>query len=212
LSSAANALSEIGFDGLLGMTDSSRELLRRIFLVGYDDLKLRLTRRLGSTELAGDALHEAWLRLEHTALIGPIRRPRPYIFRIAYNIALKRLRGERDMISLEEVRGALNLIDEAPTPAQAMEARTEMILLLQAAEELTPRRRDILFAARLDGDSVKDIAQRYGISERAVARELKSAVLFCAARVDRKAFQRHGPRPDDSLTEESEMSVQEIEE
>jgi RNA polymerase sigma-70 factor, ECF subfamily len=192
------------------MSESSRELLRRIFLLGYDDLKLRLARRLGSVELAGDALHDAWLRLEDATPIGPVVRPRPYILRIAYNIALKRLHGQRDMVTLDEIREELNFVDDAPTPAQVMEARAEFDLLSQAAEELTPRRRDILFAARLDGDSVKSIADRFGISERAVARELRSAVLYCAQRVDRPFVQTRGRRPEES--DRPEASVENKEE
>jgi RNA polymerase sigma-70 factor (ECF subfamily) len=186
------------------MTDSSRQLLRDIFLLGYDDLKVRLTRRLGSAELAGDALQDAWLRLEHLHGIGPVLRPLPYILRIAYNIALKRLRGERAMVTLEAVREELGLVDEAPSPAQVTEARAELSVLLQAAEELTPRRREILFAARLDGDSLQDIALRFGIPERTVARELRRALLHCAERVDRKVIQRRGPRRNDTSIEEME--------
>jgi RNA polymerase sigma-70 factor (ECF subfamily) len=186
------------------MTDTSRDLLRKIFVLGYDDLKLRLTRRLGSADLAGDALQDAWLRLEHATPIGPVLRPQPYILRIAYNIALKRLRGERDMVTLEEVRETLSLVDEAPTATQTVEAREELTLLLQAAEELTPRQRDILFAARLDGDSLQDIARRFGIPERNVARELRRALLYCAERVGRKAVQRRGPRPRGAAVEEME--------
>jgi RNA polymerase sigma-70 factor (ECF subfamily) len=181
-------------EGQDGMTDSSRDLLRRIFLLGYEDLKVRLTRRLGSVELAGDALQEAWLRLENAVQIGPVLRPQPYILRMAYNIALKRLQGERETVTLEEVREELNLVDDAPSPAQVAEARAELTLLLQAAKELTPRRRDILFAARVDGASIEDIGRRFAISERVVARELKAAVLHCAERIDRKFVQTRGRR------------------
>jgi RNA polymerase sigma-70 factor (ECF subfamily) len=171
-----------------------------------------LTRRLGSVELAGDALQDAWLRLEHITPIGPVLRPRPYILRIAYNIALKRLRGEHEIVTLDEVREELSLVDEAPVAAQVLEARAELTLLLQAAEELTPRRRDILFAARLDGDSIADIARRFGISERAVARELKSAVLHCAERLDRKFVQRRGRRLDGVTAGEMAVSTKDMEE
>jgi RNA polymerase sigma-70 factor, ECF subfamily len=176
------------------MTETGRELLRRVFLLGYDDLKLRLTRRLGSAELASDALQDTWIRLERASSIGPVLRPRPYILRVAHNIALKRLRRERDMVTLEEAREALDFVDAAPDPAKVTEARAELILLRQAAEELTPRQRDILFAVRLDGVPVREIALRHGISERLVALELKRAVLRCSQRVDRKAVQRFGPR------------------
>src|SRR5215470_19279314 len=176
------------------MTESGRELLRRFLLLGYDDLKLRLTRRLGSVELASDALQDTWIRLERASSIGPVLSPRPYILRVAYNIALKRLRRERDMLTLEEAREALDFVDAAPDPAKVTEARAELALLRQAAEELTPRQRDILFAVRLDGIPVRDIALRHGISERLVALELKRAVLRCSQRVDRKVVQRFGPR------------------
>lgn len=176
------------------MSEPARELLRRFFLLGYDDLKVRLTRRLGSAELAGDALQDTWIRLERASPIGPVLSPRPYLLRVAYNIALKRLRRERDMVTLEEAREALDLVDAAPDPAKVTEARAELTLLRQAAEELTPRQRDILFAVRLDGIPVRDIALRHGISERLVALELKRAVLRCSQRVDRKIVQRFGPR------------------
>lgn len=194
------------------MSNSSREFLRRIFLLGYDDLKVRLARRLGSVELAGDALHDAWLRLERATPIGPVARPVPYILRVAYNIALKRLRGQSVMVTLDEVREELNLVDDAPTPLQIMEARAEFDLLLRAAEELTPRRRDILFAARLDGEPVKAIALRFGISERAVARELRSALLYCAERVDREFVQTRGRRPDETPADGPQVSAEEMEE
>lgn len=177
------------------MTDFSRALLRRAFLLGYDDLKVRLTKRLGSIELAGDALQDAWISLERAKSIGPVLRPQSYIFRVAYNMALKRLHRERDVVTLDEAREALDFADEAPNPAEAAEARVEWALLMQAAEELTPRRRDILFAMRLDCVSVRDIAARYGVSERLIALELKHALLHCAKRLDRNVIQRFGPRP-----------------
>lgn len=180
------------------MTDVSRDALRSAFLRGYDDLKVRLARRLGSAELAGDAMQETWLRLER-AVIGPVTRPKPYIFRIAYNIALGRLRGDRDMVTLEEVREELHLVDDAPSPSEVVEARKDFDLLLRAAEELSPRQRDILFAARLDGVPLQDIARRLGIPERTVARELRRALLHCAARVDRRSHQRRGPRGADDI-------------
>lgn len=186
------------------MTESSRDVLRRMFLVGYEDLKIRLTKRLGSAELAGDALHDAWLRLEATAPIGPVHRPRPYILRIAYNIALKRLIGQRATVTLDAAREALDLRDDSPDPAATLEARSDLASLARAVEELTPRRRQILFASRLEGTSLHALAERYGISQRMVERELRHAVLHCAQRLDRKIVRRFGPRPRDVSDDEKE--------
>ena len=46
------------------MSDSSRSSLRELLAQRYDDLKRRLTWRLGSAELASDALHDTWVHLE----------------------------------------------------------------------------------------------------------------------------------------------------
>lgn len=185
------------------MTDVSREMLRRVFLRGYDDLKVRLARRLGSSELASDALQDTWLRIER-AVIGPVARPQPYILRIAYNIGLRRLRSERDMVTLEQVREELHLVDDTPSPVEVLESRRDFELLVRAAEELPARQRDILFAARLDGESLQDIARRFDIPERTAARELRRALLHCAARVDRRSRQRRGPRAADDIQDDVE--------
>ncbi|MGY3617890.1 RNA polymerase sigma factor [Bradyrhizobium sp. USDA 10063] len=177
------------------MTELSRALLRRAFLLGYDDLKLRLTKRLGSIELAGDSLQEAWLSLERAAPIGPVLRPQSYIFRIAYNIALKRLHRERNIVTLDEAIEELDLADEAPGPVEVTEGRAEWALLAQAARELTPRRRDILLAVRLEGLSIREVAIQHGISERLVALELKQAVMHCAERLKRTIVSRFSSQP-----------------
>jgi RNA polymerase sigma-70 factor (ECF subfamily) len=186
------------------LTDSNPDSLRQVFLLGYDDLKTRLTQRLGSAELASDALQDAWLRLENVTLTGPVQRPWPYVLRIAYNIALKRLRREREIVTLDDARAALSLVDDAPNAARVVEARLELMQLRHAVEELTRRQREILFASRLDGVPLQELAGRYGISQRMVERELKRAVLHCAERLDRKVIQRFGPRLREVSTKETE--------
>ena len=173
---------------------STRDLLRRLLSVDYELLKGLLTLRLGSAELAGDALQDAWVRLEGFEPAGPVQQPRAYLFRIAYNIGLKRLRRERNSVSLADTRIALDLADEAPDPMAAAEGRAELALLKSAVQELSSRQRDILIASRLEGVSLAALAKRHGISQRWVERELRFAVLHCARRLDRKAVQRFGPK------------------
>ncbi|MBB4198976.1 hypothetical protein CCR94_08095 [Rhodoblastus sphagnicola] len=176
------------------MTSADPDALRRLFLLSYGDLKSRLTQRLGSAELASDAMQDTWLRLAKLTPVNPVQRPWPYILRIAYNIALKRLRSEQKLVTLDDARAALDLVDEAPAAARIAEGRAELALLRQAVDELTPRRREILLASRLDGASLRELANRFNISQRLVERELKQAVLHCAERLERKIVQRFGPR------------------
>lgn len=181
-----------------------RDLLRRHYLIGYNEMKNRLTQRLGSAELAGDALQDTWLRLESVAPIGPVERPYPYLLRIAYNFALQHARRQQRMVSLDEARDALSLVDDTPGPEQIWEARAELTMLKDAMKELTPRRRDILLAARLEGVAMHEIAARHGISQRMAERELKRALAHCSVRLGRKVIQRFGPRPRQDSDERGE--------
>lgn len=176
------------------MSDSDSDSLRRLLLLDYDELKARLARRLGSVERAGDALQDTWLRLEGGAQIGAVQRPQPYLLRIAYNIALKRRQAERETTTLDDARAALNLADEAPDPARIVEAKSEAAALERALAELSPRRRNILLASRMEGVALSEIATRYGISQRMVEIELKFALIHCGRRMGRKIVQRFGPR------------------
>src|SRR5262245_60512970 len=133
------------------MTEAGARLLRQTFLVGYGDLKTRLTRRLGSAELASEALQDTWLRLDQVQLKAPVEQPRPYLLRVAYNLALKRLRRQRNTVSLDDAEAALALIDDEPTAEHVVASRSELQDLQRAVEELPPRRREILLASRLDG-------------------------------------------------------------
>jgi len=177
------------------MTSSNRETLRRLFLLGYDELRSRLTRRFGSVELASDALHETWLRLENAALTDVVRSPRNYLWQMAANVALKRLKAESGFVTLTDAKMAVGMVDDGPDPESAAMARSEVAVLAKALSELTPRRRDILLASRIEGIQLWAIAERLGVSQRLVEIELKHALAHCALRVGRNAVKRFGPRP-----------------
>jgi len=176
------------------MNDSNRDTLRRFFVLGYDELRARLTRRFGSVELASDALHETWLRLENAAPADVVRSPKHYLLQMAANVALKRLRAENAFVTLTDAKMAVGIIDDAPDPECAAMARSEVAALAKALSELTPRRRDILLASRLESIPLWAIAERLGVSQRLVEIELKHALAHCALRLERNVIKRFGPR------------------
>jgi RNA polymerase sigma-70 factor (ECF subfamily) len=176
------------------MTDSVHLATLRQALVGqYDDLKRTLTRRLGSEDLAGEVLQETYLRLERPANIGAVSSPKQYLLTIATNIARMSFRRDRRWTDLSDLDAALGFVDESPDPLRSLEARQEIEALQRAFDELTPRRRRIVFAARVEGQRLSDIAGMMGISQRLVEKELKSALVLCGARLNREIVQRFGP-------------------
>ena len=167
------------------MTDTSLPALRRLLLLRYDELKARLTRRLGSSELAGDALQDTWLRLEQSDNAAAVRSQDAYLLQIAVNIARDRQRKEIRRLTTTEVEALLNVADDAPNPARAMEAKSDLDALRAVMAELPPRQRAILLAARLEELPRREIAKRFRISLRLVQRELDEAQNYCAARLRR---------------------------
>ena len=164
------------------MTESSLLALRQLLLTSYDELRANLTQRLGSADLAGDAVQDTWLRLHRVEGVGNIGSPANYLFRIALNVARDRLLSERRYLSAADIEAMLDLPDEASDPASIVESRSELRFVETLISELPPRQRDILVAARLDGLSRGEIAKRLGISLSLVEKELKQAHEYCLAR------------------------------
>jgi len=152
----------------------------------YDDLRVRLARRLGSTDLASEALHEMYLRLDRADHPGPIASPSAYLFRAPYNLATDMRRTEARQARQTMVGGFDELVDEAPGPDGIAEAKVELDALVQALQALPPRRRAILIAARYERLPRAEIAKRYKISRRVVQLELRRALEACKDFVDGK--------------------------
>src|SRR5262249_17370078 len=150
------------------MAETSRAILRRLLVAGYDDLKRRLTRRLGSADLAAEALQDTFLRLECAGEIGPGSSPRAYLLRIPPNIAPNRRISENRRLTVPETDALLEMPDETPDPARAAEARSEIAALKRALAELPARRRDIFLAAWVEELPHQQIAERFDVSVRTI--------------------------------------------
>ena len=166
------------------MSTSATLGLLELLTLRYDDLRRRLTRRLGNAELASDALHDTWLRLQGKQIEGA-DSPGAYLFRMAFNVAIDRQRSESRYLTGAEVEDLLGMADPAPGPADTAQSRSELELLIEAMEELPERRRAILLAVRVEGLTQPETARRFGVSLRLVELELQRAQEFCAARLGR---------------------------
>lgn len=176
------------------MSNAANVAVLRQMLVGeYDDLRRQLTRRLGSDDVAREVLQETYLHLDRPSLLSAIESPKRYLLTIATNIARMRFRRERRLTNLHDLDETLGFVDEAPDPLRSVEARQEFEALKAAFDELTPRRRYILFASRLEGRRLRDIAEELDVSQRLVEKELKAALIFCGAKISREVVQRFGP-------------------
>lgn len=157
--------------------------LRDLLANRYEDFKSRLTRRLGSEELASESLQETWLRLYRYDEVGSVQSPVAFIMRVALNIATDQRRAQDRMARRSEIHAALEIADPAPGPAREAEARLQLEALRDAIKTLPERSRQILTAARVQGLSQQEIASRFGISTRMVRIELRRALDHCEAQL-----------------------------
>jgi RNA polymerase sigma factor (sigma-70 family) len=161
------------------MGDANRAL-RATLVNSYEYLVDHLERRLRSPELARDALHDAYLRLERSKEIEKIGNPIGLLLRVATNLARDRERKSRRLLTLAEIETAFNLVDDAPDPARTAEAISEFQAFERALAELPARRRAILLASLKERLPSRVISQRFGLSKRRVDVELKLAREHCA--------------------------------
>lgn len=178
------------------MTGDNRTTLRDVLAADYTGLFRRLTRKLGSSELAGDALQETFLRVERMSKTPVISSPKDYLFRIALNVATDRRRVDKRHLSLDVVDALLDIPDDTPDAATVLEGRQDIEALDRALAELPTRARQVFMAAVVKKLPDHEIAERLGVSIRTVEIDLRNALKHCAQRLDRTLVRRTGgPRP-----------------
>ena len=159
-----------------------------VYLQQWKALRSFLVKRVGSHDLADEALQETWLRLaalgEDCAAheyIAPINDRQGYILRIAGNIAIDLLRKERRHSSRCVSDEALltSLADHAPWPEIHAIDRDQLRGLVKALAELPAKPRSALLMSRCDGLSHREIAGELAVSESMVARYLAQALRHC---------------------------------
>lgn len=165
------------------MTETARHLLARRLVDRYAMLRKRLTSRLGSTDLATEALHETWLRLSKSEEPATVTNPDAYLFRAALNNALKLSAAERRSLSALEIDAVLDLADDAPDAERIIIAREELATLKRALASLSRRQRDIFLESYAGEASHADMAARYKVSIRTIQADLRIALLHVMARL-----------------------------
>jgi RNA polymerase sigma factor (sigma-70 family) len=192
------------------MTDTTWAMLRDLLVDRYDEFKWRLTRRLGSVELATETLHEVWLRLARTGSPGVVHSPESYVLRVALNVAFDRRHAEGRELPVSDVEALRHIDDDELDPERITAARSEIMALKRALDELPARCRSIFIAARVEGVPQADIAKRFRISTRMVERELKRAFDHFEVRLEKKAVKRVGSRTPEQSSLQGDLAEEAI--
>ncbi|MBR8654494.1 sigma-70 family RNA polymerase sigma factor [Achromobacter sp. Marseille-Q0513] len=170
----------------------ARACLSDFLVANYARLIGRLRARLGCEDLASDSLHDAWLRLadgpapEQGGQAGVVN-PGAYLFRMACNIAIDRLRAEQLRRAGGPELEPDDVEDGAPGPQQIALARSSLRDFLREVDTLPRQQRAVYIDVRIEGLPQSVAASRYGLSPRIVQRHLRDAGRHMAGYAHRLA-------------------------
>ncbi|WP_334191936.1 RNA polymerase sigma factor [Pararhodobacter sp.] len=141
--------------------------LNRLFRLHAREITGALRLRGASRDLAEDLMQDAFLRL----LSAPPRRaegrdnPRGYLFRIARNLLIDRVRreGRLPVIGLD-LTDLGQLPDTAPNPEAALYQQERLDRIAAALAEMPERTRHAFALHRLHGATMAEVAAEMGIS------------------------------------------------
>lgn len=145
-------------------------------------LVLFLTSRLKDTQAAREVAQEAYVRVLQLEAPSAVSFLRSYLFRVALNLAVDRLRQEA-------VRGrpsgsepvAEDFLDEA-TPERVAIATDELENLGTWVSELPQKYQEAFRLHRLEERPFEQIAEQMGIKERMARRYVANALLYLRLR------------------------------
>jgi RNA polymerase sigma factor (sigma-70 family) len=174
--------------------DGARALeVERLFRDHNDSLIRFLTLRLHSRQEAREVAQEAYVRLLQLERIDVTSFVRAYLFRIAGNLAIDRLRRRATESRFREAEPLPDLFDRPPDP-EALAVESQRVHQIRGfLSELPDAVRDSFLMFRVEDLDQETIAQRLGVTDRMVRNHITRALLYCRLRLD-------GLAPTDALT------------
>ena len=135
---------------------------------------------LNDEQAAWEVAQEAYVRLLQLERPGAIGFLRAYLFRVARNLAIDRLRQDRSRVRREELDGA-ELFEE-PLAERALIAREECELIRQAVAELPPKYQQAFRGHRVQERAFEDIAAEMGLKPRMVRHYVTLSLVYIKLR------------------------------
>jgi RNA polymerase sigma factor (sigma-70 family) len=128
-----------------------------------------------------DLRQDVYMRVCAAAYNEIPRQTKSFVFKAARNLLIDRVRHEQ-IVSIESVENldVLNIAIDEPTADRVVIAREELHKLQAALSKLPERLREAIVLQKIEGLSVREIADRTGVAERTVERSLADGVRALA--------------------------------
>lgn len=151
--------------------------LERAYLDSHQRLIEHLARQLRCRHTAEDLAQDVFVAAREARPGQPIHNPQAFIFRIAHNLLINRVRQDarRAALRASQIDVLWTALDEV-TPERQLLGEEALAQINVAVESLPGRTRQILAWRRIDGLTNREIACRLGISTTAVEKHMRTAM------------------------------------
>lgn len=151
----------------------------------YEELRRFVAGRLSGGE-AADVVQDVFVRTLCLESGYEIRQPRAFLFQVASNIVLDRLRMQQHRHETYGTAGADIGHDEPAdeiSPEATLAAQQRLGILREAIDELPPRCREVFLLHKFHHHSHVEIAKKCGISVNMVEKHVIKALAHCRKRL-----------------------------
>ena len=129
-----------------------------------------------------DLRQEVYVRVYEAARSRVPPAAGPFLFAVARNLLIDRLRHSQIVsIDLMADLDRLNVLSEEIGADRVLSGREELARLHRAMLELAPRCREVFRLRKIEGLSQRQAAERLGIAEGTVEKQVAKAMRFLAA-------------------------------
>ena len=172
-----------------GGPDRPNELMGA-YLAKRADLVRFFAARLRSMAAAEDLVQDLYVRVASLESMERVENPSAYLYRLASNLMLDRLRsdrrsGARDGAWVQEQRleiGGEGVADE-PSAEQSVAARQRLAQVARAIAELPPKTKRAFELHKLEGLTQEETARALGVSRKTVEKQISTALQRLMAKV-----------------------------
>ncbi len=175
---------DAGRDGLAEGGEARAQEVERLFRDHNEALVRYLTLRLHSRHEAREVAQEAYVRLLQLERTDVSSFLRAYLFRIAGNLAIDRLRRRATEMRIHEAELFSGLFERPPEPEALALERERVAQIRGILQELPAAVREAFLLFRTQEMDQVSIARRLGITDRTVRNHITRALLYCRLRLD----------------------------
>lgn len=144
-----------------------------------------LTWKVNCPSAAADLVQELYLRVVTLTHPEAIRNPRTFLYTTAKHLAIDYLRQkDRAWPRSQPLERAVSVPASTPDAETAIDAKHRLAAVLQAIEEMPPKRRAVFILFKFEHKTYGEIAQELNISIRTVENHLTKAMAYCRARFE----------------------------